>query len=49
VGAAQSSEGKTIFRAQINVDKKASYNPTNPELSNNLITTLIRELHSKNN
>ena len=38
-----------MFKAQIEVDKKA-YNPhakNPPELSNNLITDLIKEFHSK--
>ena len=42
-------DGKTVFKAQINVDKK-EYNPharNPPELSNNLITDLIKEFHSK--
>ena len=42
-------DGKTVFKAQINVDKK-EYNPHSknpPELANNLITDLIKEFHGK--
>lgn len=36
-----------MFRAQINVDKKDYNTKAPPELSNNLITELIKEFHNK--
>ena len=46
---APGQDGKTVFKARINVDKK-EYNPHSknpPELANNLITDLIKEFHGK--
>lgn len=46
-GLGQAQDPKSVFKAQFNVDKK-EYNPharNPPELSNNLITDLIREFH----
>lgn len=40
-------KGETVFRAQINVDKKDYNTKAPPELSNNFITELIKEFHNK--
>ena len=41
------NDGETLFKAQINVGGKDYNKHRPPELSNNLITELIKEFHHK--